>query len=105
MRPLSPVHLSARRDVDGSLSLRWVRRSRLAWGWQDEIEAPADPGVQGYRIKITGSAGSIERDVSECEGAVSASELAALGAGTAAIEVRQVGSLALSRPAAIHFNL
>jgi hypothetical protein len=105
MRPLSPAHLSARRDADGSQSLRWVRRSRLAWGWQDEIEAPADPGVQGYRIKITGSAGSIERDVTECEAAFDASELAALGAGIAAVEVRQVGSTALSRPAAIHFNL
>lgn len=99
MRPLSPAHLGASLEADGSMSVAWVRRSRLAWGWADEIEAPLDSGVQGFRFKAAGVGASIERDVSESAVTLAPEEVAALGAGPVSIEVRQIGRLALSRPA------
>jgi hypothetical protein len=81
-----------------------MRRTRLAWGWQDEVEAPADPAVQCYRVRIAGADGSVERDVAESDIIIESGEVAALGAGPLIIEVRQIGALALSRPAAISVN-
>lgn len=104
MRPLSPAQLAATWIAGGDLAIRWTRRSRLAWGWQDEVEAPVDLTVHGYRIRVSGAAGSIERDTTESEALISAAELSTIGPGPLLIEVRQVGSLALSRPATFHLN-
>lgn len=101
MRPLSPAHLRGLFAADGSLAVSWVQRSRLAWAWFDEIEAPADPVVQGYRLRLAGATGSIERDCTDTQMLFSAAEIAALGGGPIVLEVRQVGTLALSRPATI----
>ena len=100
MRPLSPAHLKAV-AMAGALVVSWVRRSRLSWGWIDEIEAPADGGVQGFRLKAIGIEGSIERDVVETQASLSAPEISALGGWPINIEVRQIGSFAVSRPATI----
>lgn len=101
MRPLSPAQLKAWRQADGSLSASWVRRSRLAWGWTDEIEAPVDATVQGFRFKATGIAAAIERDVAGPAVTLTPSDLAMLGAGPISVEVRQIGSLALSWPSTV----
>lgn len=101
MRPLSPAHLHAAQGGDGSLTISWVRRSRLAWSWADELESPADPSLQGYRLSV---AGAIERDYADEQAMLSAAEVASLGAGPLEINVRQIGALALSRPRTITFN-
>lgn len=104
MRPLSPAHLRAAPGGDGSLAISWVRRSRLAWAWTDEMESPADPSLQGYRLHVAGASGAIERDSSETQATLTAAEVAALGAGPFAISVRQIGALALSRARSIILN-
>jgi len=104
MRPLSPAQLSAKLNADGSLDVQWIRRSRLAFGWRDEVEAPVDGEVQGYRVSIAGAAGAIERDTDGSNLSVGAAEIAALGTGPFIISVRQIGALALSRPATITIN-
>jgi len=101
MRPLSPAHVNAERDADGSLHVRWVRRSRLAWNWADEIEAPVDGAVHGYRLKVVGSEGSLARDVIEPEVTIASADITTLGSGPLSVEVRQIGAVALSRPATI----
>ena len=104
MRPLSPAHLAAAYDGAGELSISWVRRSRLAWSWQDEIEEPIDGEDHGFRVKLIGVGTLIERDVAEPSATFDAAELAILGAGPLSIEVRQIGSIALSRPAILNIS-
>jgi len=55
VRPLSPVHLAAERQADGSIRLRWIRRSREGWSWPDAIGGGArslspsrDAGSRGW---------------------------------------------------------
>lgn len=98
MRPLSPAHVQASRGSDGSLSITWIPRSRLAWGWFDEIEAPLDPSVQGFRLRVVGPAATIERDTAAAQAELSSLETSSLGTGPITIDVRHIGSLALSRP-------
>ena len=49
-RPLSPVHPRASRHVDGSLELRWTRRTRGAYDWPDEVDLPLNEQAERYRI-------------------------------------------------------
>ena len=104
MRPLSPAHLRASLLADGSLALSWVRRSRLSWAWLDEVEAPNDATVDGFRIRASRGGGFVERDVTASMTSLSAAELSALGTGPVTVEVRQIGALATSRPAALTIN-
>jgi hypothetical protein len=104
MRPLSPSHLQASFATDGSLDLSWIPRSRLAWSWIDEVEAPPDPAVQGYRLRIAGPTATIERDSNEEQMALAAAEAASLGTGPIEVQVRQIGVHALSRPETIIIN-
>lgn len=104
MRPLSAAHLKAFFTPGGELSVSWLQRSRLAWAWIDEVEAPPDPTVQGYRLRIVGSSTTIERDSSELQATLTAAEVASLGAGPIEVQLRQIGTLALSRPATVTIN-
>jgi hypothetical protein len=104
MRPLAPAHLHALLNADGSLHVSWMRRSRLAFAWLDEVESPPDPMFHGYRLRATGTTASIERDCPGEQAELSAADLASLGSGAIEIHVRQVGALALSRPETIIVN-
>ena len=104
MRPLSPAHLRAWFALDGTLTINWVQRSRLAWSWVDEVAAAPDPSVQGYRLRLGGTSSTIERDCSEAQAMLSASDVALLGAGPIALQVHQIGPTALSRPATLTIN-
>jgi hypothetical protein len=98
MRPLSPAHLRAALGPDGSLTVNWVRRSRLAWAWMDEIESPPDPSLQGYRVRVAGISLALERDCAGEQAVFNAAEVASLGSGLVEVHVRQIGTLLLSRP-------
>lgn len=101
VRPLSPARLAAGWTSDGSLGISWVRRSKQGWAWVDEIDVPPDPALRGYRVNLAGPNASLELDVAEQNLTISAGDLAALGEGGLTIAVRQVGALALSRPATL----
>ena len=105
IRPLSPAHLQAALASDGSLTVQWVRRSRLAWGWLDEVDSPPDASLQGYRVRIAGSSAAIERDCTVEQTVFSAADLASLGSEPILVQVRQIGTLALSRPDSITINI
>ena len=105
MRPLSPAGLAAAFEADGSLTVRWIRRSRLAWAWLDEVEAPPDPSLRGYRLTVVGSSATVERGSALEQASLSAAEISSLGGGTIEVQVRQVGTMALSRPATLNLNL
>jgi hypothetical protein len=100
-RPLAPCALSAAVEAGGGLEVGWIHRSRAAWAFLDEVAGQRDPDVSGYRVTISGSAGTIERDTTAETLTLSAAEAGSLGPGPVAIAVRQVGSIGLSRPASL----
>lgn len=99
VRPPAPVALTASVQPNGDLAVSWTRRSRRGWSWIDEVDAPLGEAREAYRVSVTGSAGAIEVECGEAELTIAASSLAPVGTGPASIAVRQIGDLAVSRPA------
>ncbi|MDG2534471.1 phage tail protein [Sphingomonas sp. HITSZ_GF] len=96
--PLAPVHFAAHRLADGSVQLRWTRRSRSDWRWQDGGDVTPEPGGERYRLSVTpetGPAWSV--DLLAPEVTLSA----ALCAQSLGVELRQIGTAGLSRAATL----
>lgn len=95
--PPAPVHLRLERMPGGDAWLRWSRRSRSGWRWQDGVEVPLGEEAERYQVRIVPGAGA------ESVETVAAAELALLAgfAGPALIEVRQIGDHGLSAPAVL----
>jgi len=93
--PPAPVHLRFDRLPGGEIRLRWARRSRAGWRWQDGIEVPLGEEVEQYRVRITPSVGD------ELAETVAMAELLLPGGLVAPIrvEVRQIGDHGQSPPA------
>lgn len=51
LRPLSPAHLRLCQR-DGEVEARWIRRSRVGFGWHDFVEAPLGERTEAYRVEI-----------------------------------------------------
>ena len=95
--PPAPVHLSVADAEDGTAALRWVRRSRIGWRWADGLDTPL--GEEGERYRVTIISGGGEQTV---EVGTSAFVLAANARRAATgIEVRQIGTHAVSPPATL----
>lgn len=107
MRPLAPVKPRAEIMADGSRRISWVRRSRGAWQWRDEVEAPLPEIEERYDIRARATSGewlswstkspSITIDPanwSRIEGAEA----------TSALEIRQIGPTSLSHPLLLRFE-
>lgn len=105
LRPLSPVHVRASAQPDGSLTLSWVRRSRAGFAWLDGVEVPVGETIEQYRVAAKGSSGTVEITTSEQRAVLATADIASLGPGLATIEVRQVGDYAVSRPAQLAVDL
>lgn len=101
LRPPSPVKLAAAVAASGDLEASWVRRSRSGWAWLDEMDAPLGEMQERYRVRIAGTAASLETETPEPRVSIAAATLAGLGSGVATLSVRQVGDRALSHPAEI----
>jgi len=52
LKPPSPVHLHAARQADGSILIRWMRRSRQGWAWLDGVDAPLGEEGENYRLSL-----------------------------------------------------
>ncbi|MFZ1812900.1 MAG: glycoside hydrolase/phage tail family protein [Rhizobiaceae bacterium] len=61
LRPLSPVHLSANRNPDGSVHLTWIRRSRIDADNWEVPEIPLGETVESYRVEVLHPGGTILR--------------------------------------------
>ena len=91
----APVHLRAEAAPGGPTLLRWTRRSRTGWRWQEGVEAPLGEEAERYRVRIVPATGA------ELAETVSVAELS-MPVGLAApvrVEVRQIGDHGLSLPA------
>ena len=100
-RPLSPVHGRAAAPASGGLELRWTRRARGGWTWDDGVDLPLNEQRENYAVEF----GSPEPAVARWDAAtpwisVSAAEWTALSAAQPAgiFSVRQVGDRAVSLP-------
>lgn len=108
LRPLTPVHGSAWRDDDGALRLEWVRRSRGAWTWPDEVDVPLNENAELWEVQFGASDAPLRYWQSSTAhltiSSAIAGELSALGPGLK-FTVRQVGrqskslSLVIAMPA------
>jgi hypothetical protein len=87
LRPLSPVHLKARRGVDG-ITLSWIRRTRVggdSWG----LDVPLGEEREAYEVDIL-SGTTVVRTLSSAVPSVvysAADELADFGAPQASLAV------------------
>ncbi|MEC7400325.1 MAG: hypothetical protein VYD00_09955, partial [Pseudomonadota bacterium] len=102
--PPSPVHPRVTPTPDGGLALAWTRRARGAWRWSEGSEIPLVEASELYEVGM----GPIDAPIALWQTAkpaltISGSERAALAAALpgGAIWVRQVGTLARSRPLAL----
>lgn len=93
--PPAPVHLRIEGAPGGSPWLRWTRRSRSGWRWQDGVEVPVGEETERYRVRIVPSVGD---ELTETSAAAELPLPAGL-AGPLLIEVRQIGDHGLSPPA------
>lgn len=108
-RPLSPVHLAARRLQDGALRLDWMRRARIDADRGLAGEVALDEANEAYRIEVAPAGGPVLRSQTTVqpwwryEPETIAADFG--GAPQAiAIAVRQIGSVE-GDPAEILFNL
>lgn len=95
--PPAPVHLRAEMLAEGGAMLRWTRRSRIGWRWQDGADAPLGEELERYQVRIVPAAAPEMLEM------VTATELhlpaETLAAGPLTIELRQAGDHGLSPPA------
>ena len=98
---MSPAQLVAELVADGSLALRWVRRSRRGWAWIDAVDVPVDPDLAGYRVTLARNGAASDYSTADPALMLTAAQVAALGTGPISIAARQVGSFGLSRPATL----
>ncbi|MFN3452102.1 MAG: hypothetical protein ACK4ZE_08075, partial [Sphingorhabdus sp.] len=50
--PFAPVHGRARRDANGDIYLKWVRRSRLDLGWVDGVDQRMVEDREAYHVVL-----------------------------------------------------
>jgi len=95
LAPPSPVHVRTA-VIDDTLVVRWTRRSRLGWLWQDRLDAPLAEESERYRATLTSPEGRQTVDV--------AAPMATfeLPAGPATFTVVQIGTSNVSGEAVLH---
>ena len=102
--PFSPVSLIGRRDTDGTVHLRWTRRSRLGSNWVDGIDTPLGESNEQYRISVKSNTSLAQFTCSSENLTISSAEQATMGVvGACSVEVAQISSLVgLGRTATIN---
>lgn len=98
MRPLAPVHGQIFKDDAGDTRVGWTRRSRVDAGWRDHVDLPHGESREAWHVALSppvAGVGPWERTSPSLT--ISAGDLAGLPSGCA-IEIRQIGDLALSPP-------
>ncbi len=87
LRPFAPAHVTARRASDGSIEIRWVRRTRLGGDDWGPGEVPLGETREAYRLTIRQGDGPL-RTVTIAEPAYRYTAAAQTSDGVAAGELR-----------------
>ena len=100
--PVPPVHLRALSDGAGGWNIRWVRRSRSGWRWASGADVPLGEEGERYELRVLAAGALLRRiETGSAQWTYGAAAFDADGGGALTIEVRQIGSFALGRPARI----
>lgn len=100
LSPPFPVHPRRQDNSDGTVTLRWTRRSRGAWNWPDAVELPLNEQTESYQIVAgTTEAPVAQWNTSVPEITITAAQFSDLRAATPGIQVsvRQRGTYAMSQ--------
>jgi hypothetical protein len=98
LRPLAPVHGSARRLSNGDVEARWLRRARGAWNWPDQTDAPLHEESELWDVRLVSGAVLFAMwRTGKPNLVIPAGDIASAPAGSL-LEIRQVGRSALSLP-------
>lgn len=52
LKPYAPVHISGSRDDSGSLTISWIRRTRVDGEWRDYVDVPLGESSEAYEVDI-----------------------------------------------------
>jgi hypothetical protein len=89
LRPLSPVHVTARRGPDG-IAIAWIRRSRRDADAWEPVDVPLGEDSERYEVDVLKAGGAV-RTLTATGPAVlypTASELADFGSAQASLSLR-----------------
>lgn len=66
LEPFSPVHIEGTRDVDGDLTITWIRRGRLGQELPGDADVPLSEETESYEVDIVelGSPDAVVRTIS-----------------------------------------
>ena len=104
IRPLSPVHGKALQNSDNSLTLHWIRRSRLGWAWRDEVDTPIGESRLLFRISVPLASGDEQTFETSALSLRIPADLRTRLREDTAIMIRQIGDHAASEPLFIATN-
>lgn len=100
LRPPAPVHLRAETQPNGDWKIDWVRRSRIGWSWLSGLDTPVGEEAEAYELVLSSPGFRRVVRLAEPRFTYAAAERAQDGLGSpVTIEVAQVGTGGLSRPA------
>ena len=91
LKPLSPVHVKARRLAGGDVEIAWIRRTRRGGAWLDGTDVPLGEECACYEVEILDGAGAVRRVLSASGESVTytaAAQQADFGALPASLAVR-----------------
>lgn len=98
--PWAPVHLGVAPDGAAGLAFRWTRRSRTGWRWLSGGDVPLGEESERYELRLLAGDALVRRVETDQPGwTYDAAMIAADGGAADMLEVRQIGTFALGRPA------
>ena len=104
LKPPAPVHVRLVPDGAGGWRVGWTRRSRDGWRWSSGGDVPLGEESERYDVRILRGA-EVKRRVETGEpawlygAAMIAQDMAGSGGEGCILEIRQIGSRAMGRPA------
>nr|WP_211051086.1 hypothetical protein [Parasphingorhabdus halotolerans] len=110
LRPLSPVHPRVFWQIDGSMEIGWTRRSRAGGLWRDNVEVPLAEESELYRLNIASDAGGAVTPVDTANpyhvvAFTNLQDFRSNGVSNLQVEIRQIGSHAISSPLGFHIPI
>ncbi len=70
LKPFSPVHVSARRNGTGDVTISWIRRARFNGEWIDGVDVPLGEETEAYEVDIVSGGNSVRTLTSAISSAV-----------------------------------
>jgi hypothetical protein len=55
LKPLSVSHLAALDNGDGTYTVQWIRRGRIAGSWRDGVDVPLSEATESYLVEVNGA--------------------------------------------------